>query len=366
MSALDTIVTAPLPPDHQDVFAFTAHKNFNSDTFVPNLKQFCDRIQYDGPLIPTLDVLKSLQFHFILTFPFENLSIHGLSHISPNDNDYVSTIPVSMNPAIIEDKLLRQGRGGYCFEMNQYFSCVLRAVGFTIATKSARVLWRFEPGFAQARTHLVTLVWLDNTRYLCDVAFGANSSPIPLQLDNDAPQSCLYDTYRIVPMPSPHPRHHKVLQIRCNEAVNEPVGDKGCPEWLDMYYFDEHEISTVADWEQASFQVCMYRPGLFVSHMLIGFTTLQGRLALFDNKFVYKRLLRGVSADTLTVPTADSTFTTHSPFCKAIYGTFPCAFENVDETEITSVEHLVEILRTRFHIHIPDDKAASLRLIVGK
>lgn len=206
-----------------DIFSFIPHKNYQFDTFAPNIEAFCNRIKYYGPLEPTLAVLNALHFHFIITFPFENLSIHGLPHIVSQD----ATSPVSVDPAVIEQKLLFQGRGGYCFEMNQYFSVVLRAIGFTIATKSARVLWQFELGYARPRTHLVTLVSIGKGDvYLCDVSFGSNSPPMPLLMNTTSAQHSLYDTYRLVSMPSPpYPKHHVLLQIQRNEPVNKVAKD---------------------------------------------------------------------------------------------------------------------------------------------
>jgi N-hydroxyarylamine O-acetyltransferase len=365
-----------LPPDHHDVFTNVSHKNYQFENFVPNIAAFCERIKYSGPLTPTLDVLESLQFHFILTFPFENLSIHGLSLVPPPSDDVGPGmkkhiyVPVSVDPALIEEKMLRHGRGGYCAEMTNYFSVVLRTLGFTVVTKSARVLWNYPAGFARPRTHLLTLVWIENTRYLVDVAFGGNSPPMPLRLDTEEPQECLFDTYRIISLPAPYPSHHKLLQVRRNDAANRPAPDASVSEWIDMYFFDEHELSTVADWEQANFQLSLFPNGLFTAHVLIGFTTLHGRVTLFDNKFVFKRLRNNISAETksLSVSEVDpdtkvatsKDYTVWQPYSRECLGR--SAFEMVDELEITSLPQYVDILRNRFGLHIPDDRVVELSI----
>eukprot|EP01033_Poteriospumella_lacustris_P004834 gene4834-3465_t len=351
---------------HGDVFAFVPHKNFACDSFAPNLAAFCDRIHYHGPLEPTMEVLRALHFHFVLTFPFENLSIHGLPHYQPPPGGE----PVSVDPAVIEQKLLLQGRGGYCFEMNQYFSVVLRAIGFTVATKSARVLWQFEAGYARPRSHLVTLVSFGGDDvYLCDVSFGGNSPPMPLQLHSAAPQESVYDTYRVVDMPSPpYPAHHKLLQIRRNDPINKRPAETAAPEWLDMYFFDTHELSTVADWEQANFQVCVQANTLFTAHLLVGFTTLHGRVVLFDNKFLVKQFVDGGSAASTTRQVGGREFVVHDPLrrseaASAVESTdqrFP--FAVVNEQEVTSREAFVALLREQFHVTVPDEAVSALRL----
>jgi N-hydroxyarylamine O-acetyltransferase len=42
-----------------------------------NVQTYLDRINYDGPLVPTAEALRRLQVAHLLTVPFENLSIHA-------------------------------------------------------------------------------------------------------------------------------------------------------------------------------------------------------------------------------------------------------------------------------------------------
>ncbi len=363
-----------LAPDHQDVFAHVSHKNFNYETFVPNIPALCARIKYYGPLTPTLEVLTSLQFHFILTFPFENLSMHGLSLVPPPvEHSMLGVrqhvhIPVSVDPADVEDKILNHGRGGYCAEMTNYFALVLRTLGFQVVCKSARVLWQYPVGYSRSRTHLLAIVLIENVRYLVDVAFGGNSPPMPLRIDTEELQHCLFDTYRITSLPSPpYPRHHKFLQVRRNDAINKPIPENAS-EWVDMYFFDEHELSTIADWEQANFQLTLFPNGLFTTHVLIGFTTVNGRVTLFDNKFLEKRFTNGTTADASKVISKDedgcaekSELLTWRPF-NATYEDQRCPFEIVEEIEISTRAQYVDILRNKFGLCIPEDKVSELSL----
>ena len=73
-----------------------------------NLEAYFQRIGYDGPREATLETLKALHLKHPIAIPFENLNpIMGL--------------PVPIDLPSIEAKLIRAGRGGYCFEHNRLF-----------------------------------------------------------------------------------------------------------------------------------------------------------------------------------------------------------------------------------------------------
>lgn len=280
----------------ETIFATIPHQNFGYDKFQPNLDACFAKIGYTGGREPTLDVLRELHYRFTLTFPFENLSIFGLKHHS------CAVSPVSVDPAIIEDKLLNQSRGGYCFEINQYFFLVIRALRFQVSTKAARVVWTLSVPETRPRSHLVSIVRIDGVNFLCDVGFGGASFVYPLLVDDESPQSTIYETHRVLSMPHPYPQHHRLVQVRSNTAIKEGVSSDlvvetgnglvdESPEWLSMYFFDLHELSTVADWEQFNYVVCMHPQSLFTTHVLMARVTETGRVVLFDDKFTIKTLL---------------------------------------------------------------------------
>lgn len=83
-------------------------------------------------------------------------------------------------PAVFE-KVVRRGRGGYCFELNGLMTAALRALGFECQQRAARVVLGPEPsGF----THLVNLVSIAGAEYLVDVGFGRDSLRAPLPLSS--------------------------------------------------------------------------------------------------------------------------------------------------------------------------------------
>jgi len=87
-------------------------------------------------------------------------------------------------PAIV-DKILRRGRGGYCFELNTLLAEALRLAGFRFDACMARVGYRRpQPG---PRTHLVMKVRIADRHWLADAGFGgpAPFGPWPWGHDTD-------------------------------------------------------------------------------------------------------------------------------------------------------------------------------------
>jgi N-hydroxyarylamine O-acetyltransferase len=93
-----------------------------------DLDTYFERIGFRHELSPTLEVLQQLHSRHPVAIAFENLSpFLGLE--------------VKLDIASLQDKLIRKGRGGYCFEHNLLFSHILTALGFEVKGLAARVLW---------------------------------------------------------------------------------------------------------------------------------------------------------------------------------------------------------------------------------
>lgn len=99
-----------------------------------DLDAYFKRIGYEGVRQPTLDTLMAIQLRHTETIAFENLnSLMGW--------------PVRLDAESLQQKLVRDGRGGYCFEHNLLLKHALDALGFRVTGLAARVLWtcRKEP-----------------------------------------------------------------------------------------------------------------------------------------------------------------------------------------------------------------------------
>jgi N-hydroxyarylamine O-acetyltransferase len=129
------------------------------------LHRYLRRIGYSGPLSPTRQTLHNLHRHHLLAIPFENIDVQ------------LGLVPSLEHDAIFE-KIVKRGRGGWCFEMNLLFAWVLRQVGMRVDLIGATVGKRVENA---PIGHLALLVHLDQP-YLADVGFGNGFlTPAPLK-----------------------------------------------------------------------------------------------------------------------------------------------------------------------------------------
>jgi N-hydroxyarylamine O-acetyltransferase len=131
-----------------------------------NLPAYLAHIRYDGSSEPTLETLTALHRHHLLHIPYENLDIHLGRRLT-------------LDEETIFEKIVNQGRGGWCFEMNGLFAWVLRQFGFSVTMLSSTVN-RPKNGDSAEGNHLILRVDIDRP-YLVDVGFGAGFlEPLPL------------------------------------------------------------------------------------------------------------------------------------------------------------------------------------------
>ncbi len=100
---------------------------------VIDLNAYFQRIGYSGERTPTLKTLQSIHQHHAEAIAFENL------------NPFLKQ-PVPLDLKSLQQKLLHEGRGGYCFEQNLLLGSVLRAFGFQVTKRSSddeQAIWRF-------------------------------------------------------------------------------------------------------------------------------------------------------------------------------------------------------------------------------
>ena len=129
------------------------------------------RIGADRPLRTDAETLRYLHARHLATVPFENLDIH-------------LGVPIELTADAVLDKVVKRGRGGFCYELNSAFAHLLTELGFRVEMLSAGV---FHDGVAGPPfDHMALLVHLDEP-WLADVGFGRHST-FPLRLDSRAPQ----------------------------------------------------------------------------------------------------------------------------------------------------------------------------------
>ncbi|MRH89998.1 arylamine N-acetyltransferase [Nocardia sp. SYP-A9097] len=133
-----------------------------------DLDAYLNRIGYTGERTPTLATLRGLVHAHTTTIPFENLeSILGRG------------VPLDLES--LQDKLIRQRRGGYCYENVLLFAAALERLGFEFTGISGRVSMGAS-GLRPATHALLRVRPADDERaWLCDVGFGAGPlAPVEL------------------------------------------------------------------------------------------------------------------------------------------------------------------------------------------
>jgi N-hydroxyarylamine O-acetyltransferase len=146
-----------------------------------DLGAYLRRIGLEARPAANLAGLQALHFAHATTIPFENLDIQ-------------MGLPIRLDLASLQAKLVRRHRGGYCFEHNTLFLAGLKAVGFDAIPCEARV--RLGVMEVLPRTHMLLLVRLEGATWLCDVGFGGEGLLHPVSMDGEA-HGQFMNTYRV-------------------------------------------------------------------------------------------------------------------------------------------------------------------------
>lgn len=154
----------------------------------PHVEHYLQRIGVSWPASLDLDGLEILQRAHLTTVPFENLFVaegHG----------------VRTDVAWSFAKIVEQGRGGWCFELNGAFAALLEALGFTVRRLGAAVIRR---GPSDVIDHLTLEVSVRGPGgfgpHLVDVGFG-DTFIRPLDLNAVGPQDGGVDDFEFVASP---------------------------------------------------------------------------------------------------------------------------------------------------------------------
>ena len=150
-----------------------------------NLDAYLKRINYAGSIAPTLETLETVHRQHPAAIPFENLNP-------------LMELPVRLGLSDLEQKLIFERRGGYCFEHNLLLKANLESMDFAVTPLAAGVLWGSEPDFVPpALNHMVLLVDVAGVSYLADVGFGGQVATAPLRLRADVEQQAGGEKYRL-------------------------------------------------------------------------------------------------------------------------------------------------------------------------
>ncbi|MFW1953263.1 arylamine N-acetyltransferase family protein [Acinetobacter beijerinckii] len=131
---------------------------------------YLDKLGFEGEFLPTLANLKLLLNLHVQTIPFGNF----FSFLGEE---------VSLEPNQLARKLLLDGREGYCLEQSTLTRIALTELGYEAYNVLGRVYYQSKSISTPVRTHLVTLVRIDQQLFLYDPGFGGMTPTTVLSLD---------------------------------------------------------------------------------------------------------------------------------------------------------------------------------------
>ena len=216
-----------------------------------DLEAYRRRIDHGGALVPTRECLDSLILAHASAIPFENVEV--LARRVPR-----------LDLAGLQDKLVRQRRGGYCFEQNTLFRGVLQAIGFDARPMEARIRAGVPADVVTGRTHLATRVVIDGAALLVDVGCGTIAPTAPLVLASRAEQAAGTGAYRFVDVGD-----ELLLQVR------------GAEGWTDGYQLQPGAPHAI-DCELGNWFVATHPKSMLGHNLLVGRAIGGGRLRLFN------------------------------------------------------------------------------------
>jgi len=234
------------------------------------------RIGYTGSRAPTLDTLAGILLRHPQAIAFENL-------------DPLLKRPISLQPDALEGKLLRAGRGGWCFEQNLLLRDVLQELGFRVTGLAARVMWNAPEGAVRARSHmLLKIEGVGSATYIADVGFGGLTLTGPLLLAPDVEQPTPHETFRLVGSAG---TDNYILQALVGKV------------WKPLYSFDL-QPQLLIDYQVSNWHLEHHPESPFVNNLMAARVEPDRRYGLFNNKLSTHHL--GGDTEQTTLSTASA------------------------------------------------------------
>lgn len=224
-----------------------------------DLNAYFQRIGYTGERAATLATLQAIHALHARVIPFENLTP-------------LLRQPVRIDLTALQQKLVQDARGGYCFEQNLLLKAVLLALGFRVTGLAARIRWGVPDDVITPRSHMLLRVDLDTQVYLADVGFGGLTLTAPLALQPDSEQTTPHEPFRVVTNGDGF-----LMQAR--------IGQK----WNSLYRFDLQE-QFQADYDVTNWYLSTHPSSHFVNALIVARPEVDRRYALRNNQFAIHHL----------------------------------------------------------------------------
>ena len=201
-----------------------------------DVKKYFDRLGLELPemIVPDSELLRKVHLAHCCRVPYENL-------------DMIRGIPTSLEEDALFRKIVEEGKGGICFELNGSLGNLLRALGYQVTDYAARYL-RGESTLPMRR-HRVPKVEATDGVWLCDVGVGEVCQREPVALVEGLEQHQFGETYKLTR----------------EEFLGWVLWDFHKGAWRKFYSFTE-EPQLVADFIAGNFY-CEKHPLFFLCHI---------------------------------------------------------------------------------------------------
>jgi len=226
-----------------------------------DIKKYFERIGLELPdtIVPDSALLKKLHLAHCCTVPYENL-------------DMIRGIPTSLEEDALFQKIVEEGKGGLCFELNGSFGYLLTALGYKVTDYAARYL-RGESTIPMRR-HRVMKVEATDGVWLCDVGIGEVCQREPIAMVEGLEQHQFGETYK----------------LEKEEGLGWVLWDFHKGAWRKFYSFTE-EVQLQVDYIALNFYCEKHPDSPFNKDEMFAIKTLAGRKTLDGH--IYKEFKNG-------------------------------------------------------------------------
>ena len=225
---------------------------------------YLNKLGFEDDFSPTLAHLKTLLSLHVQTIPFGNFS----SFLGRK---------VSLASDQLAQKLLRSDQGGYCLEQSTLTRIALTELGYDAYNVLGRVYYQGTPISTPVRTHLVTLVRIDQQLFLYDPGFGGMTPTSILSMNRiGEAQTTPLESFRLVEVAQSGLSGEVLTGMKYMLQV--------CihNEWINVYAIDPEQQVAHADAQVANWFISTSPESLFTQHLMLSTATTEMRITLKD------------------------------------------------------------------------------------
>ena len=229
-----------------------------------NQEEYLQRINYKGSVSNTFECLKALHHAQHTIIPFENF-------------DICLGKAIHLEPEAIFEKLVKNKRGGYCFELNGLLLMALQSFGFEARALLGRVHIKGKP---TGRGHFVSLVTINEQNWIVDSGFGGESPRFPMPFICDEVVTSGNQTLRFIK----------------DELFGYMLQGKKEDEWINMYSIELNHVCQ-GDIDYGNHFTSTSPKSFFTTSRVAALPTENGMITLLNHNL--KKVINGVEENIL-------------------------------------------------------------------